>query len=97
MQKQPTRAALLNRVKILEAQLPCNLATASRELRRCGPDRFLASGLIVSITDLSGKQIVPPFQCTDGFEQATIDALQTQIKKTKDLQDISGVISCPQS
>ena len=92
MTKQQTRAALLNRIKVLEAQLPCNLSKASRDLRQCGTDQFMASGLIISITDLTGKEIVEPFQCSDGLEQATINALQAQIKKTRALQEIGGKV-----
>jgi len=50
----------------------------------------MASGLIISITDLTGKEIAKPFQCSDGLEQVTIDALQAQIKKTRALQEIGG-------
>lgn len=73
-----------------KAQLPCNLKSAYNNLNGIGPAKYMASGVIVSITDLNGNQIVPPFMCADGLEKATIEALQSQIKKTRNLQEIKN-------
>lgn len=83
--KQKTRKELYNEIKVLKAGQLYTLKTASEELNKCGCDKYMASGLIVTITDLSGREVVKPFMCADGLETETIKALQIQIKKTKDL------------
>jgi len=79
-------------VAVLKAQLPCYLASASKELEKTSAERFMASGVVISITDLTGKLVVTPFMCADGLESATIAALKSQIKKTLDLQAISSKV-----
>lgn len=91
MAKKKTYKQLQIENEVLKAQLPCWLHKAHNDLLKCGVDRFMASGLIISVTSLNGEQIVIPFMCADGLEQQTIEALQGQIKKTQALQELSKV------
>ena len=84
-----TKQQLLNRIKSLESQIHCNLYAAYRELDGLTASKYMASGVIVTITNLSGVSICTPFMCADGLEGATIDSLKSQIKKTLDLHSIT--------
>lgn len=84
---KPTWAELEKRVKILEAYLTTHLFGAYRDLDNLGCDKYMASGLIVTITNLDGISVCKRFVCVDGLEQDTINCLKKQIKKTLDLQE----------
>lgn len=83
-----TKAVLEMEIKSLKAQLRCSLYTAHRELEKVGTKRMMGSGVIVTITSISGKELVQPFMCADGLVDETIEVLQEQIKTTVELGDI---------
>lgn len=85
--RRPTYAALQAEIKALKAQSPVHLKSAYAELEKCNVARYMASGLIVTITNLSGVEVVTPFMCQDGLEADTIKALQSQIRKTQAITD----------
>lgn len=87
MAKKPSYATLLAENKALKAHMPTTIKAAYGQLEKCGCDRYLASGLIVTITNLSGIAVVEPFMCQDGLEADTIKALQSQLLKTQALTD----------
>lgn len=78
-------------IKVLRASLLCHLKAAYHDLKNCGVNRYMASGLVITITNLEGKEVVEPFMCQDGLEESTISALQQQIKKTETLALISKI------
>lgn len=88
MSKAKTKAVLEMEIKSLKSQLHCSLYAAHRELEKVSTKRMMASGVIVTITSLNGKELVQPFMCADGLEVETIEALQRQIKTTVVLGEI---------
>lgn len=86
--KQKSREALEAEIKMLRASLRCNLAVASKQLGDVTNKRFMASGVIVSITSLNGSPLVEPFVCSDGLTQETVSALRKQIQITKNISEI---------
>lgn len=60
------------------------LAMAHGDALKLGKDKYMASGVIVSVRDLSGKTVLQPVMITDGFSQELIEALRRDIKRTYD-------------
>lgn len=85
-----TYTQLVTENTVLKSQLPYNLKDAYQKLELCDVSRFMASGVIVTITDLKGAVVAPSFMCVDGLETDTITALRGQIKKTQNLQSIGA-------
>ncbi len=79
-----TRARLEATIAELRASRCASLRIAHDQLGSCNRDRMMASGLIISITNIDGSLRVAPFLCTDGFSDETIAALRTQIRYTND-------------
>ena len=69
------------------AQLEASMLHTQREaytgLPKAGKDSMMASGVIVTLTALGGRQIVPPFVITDGLSPDTIQALQHDLAITQ--------------
>lgn len=64
------------------------LAQAHEAMMNTGTDRYMASGVIVTITNINGvgETIVGPFMIKDGLSKETIKALRADIKATYDLR-----------
>ena len=64
------------------------LAQAHEAMLKTGTDRYMASGVIVTITNINGtgETIVGPVMIKDGLSQETIRALRADIKATYDLR-----------
>ena len=60
------------------------MASAFRDTLKLGKDRYMASGVLIQVTDLSGKVLIGPVMITDGLSQGTIDALRADIKASYD-------------
>jgi hypothetical protein len=82
--QKPTRARLEATIAELRASRGASLSIAHDQLGSCNRVRMMASGLIISITNIDGSQRVEPFLCTDGFSDETIAALRNQIRYTND-------------
>ena len=61
-----------------------NLVNAYRNVAKTGKDKYMASGVIVTITNLNGVNIVDPVMIADGLSAETIAALQADIKAHHD-------------
>lgn len=57
-----------------------NLVAAHRNVKKASKQHYMASGVIVTITNLSGVNIVDPVLIADGLSDETIAALQADIK-----------------
>lgn len=79
--KKPTRAELARKVKELEAQLAFTYHNASLTISKAG-DSHMASGVLVQLHSLGGKEITPPFVVRDGLSQETINALHADIVRS---------------
>jgi hypothetical protein len=83
-QSKPTYAQLLQQIKTIKALQISTLKDASRDLtsEKAGASRLMASACIVSITDASGADIVPPFGIRDGLSHETLQALRDDVKRS---------------
>ena len=81
--KKPTRSELASKVKELEAQLSHSLYYASVELPKAG--NLMASGVLIQMTALGGREVVPPFVIKDGLSKETIEALHKDIVRSFNL------------
>lgn len=62
------------------------LSAAYREIAKANTDKYMASGVIITVQNLSGATIVEPFMVQDGLSADTIAALQADIKRSYDLR-----------
>lgn len=78
--KAKSRADLLREIGELKAQLASNYHFASLALPKAA--NLMASGVVVTLTALGGREIMPPVLITDGLSAATIDALLDDIARS---------------
>jgi len=62
------------------------LAKAYKDIKKADKQRYMASGVIITIQNLSGTVIVESVMISDGLSDATISALQADIKATYDFR-----------
>lgn len=73
--------AILERKNMeLEAQLPHVYPNADRDLKKASRQTMMASGLLIQIHALGGREICRPFVLRDGLSDATIEALRDELK-----------------
>lgn len=81
--KGPTKAHLARQIKELKAQLAHVYHYASLTLPKAKD--LMASGVMVELSGLGGKEITPAFVIRDGLSQETINALQKDIARSYEL------------
>lgn len=79
-----TKAQLQRKVLELEAQLASTYHFAAATLPKCG-DVLMASGVLVQLSGLGGRELVVPFVIKDGLSASTIAALHADILRSYDL------------
>ena len=75
-------AELENKLRSAEAYQVHKLHFASYALDKLSTDMMGGSGVIISITYLSGKPIVDPTVISDGLSPETIAALQADMRRS---------------
>ena len=75
-------ASLNRRVVELLGQLSSTYTSAYRALDKTGVDHLTASGVMVTLTALGGRQLAEPFCLRGGLSEATIAALKADIKRS---------------
>lgn len=83
--KAKTRADLLREIRELHAQLVHVYHFADAELHKCGTDRMMASGVLVTLTANGGRELVTPFMVKDGLSAETIAGLRADIARSYEL------------
>ena len=73
---------LENKLRSAEAYQVHKLHFASYALEKVSTDRMRGSGVIISITALSGKPIVDPTVVSGGLSPETIAALQADMRRS---------------
>ena len=86
--KKPTYKELERKLLECEAQSATAARGALRLLPKAG-DCLMASAVIVHLTALGGREIVPVFAIRDGLSAATLAALKADIERTMDLSKFS--------
>lgn len=85
MNKKPSRLAqALRELRQWKAGDIMFLSKAHADLKRVGRERFLGSGVILSITALNGTDLVEPVLINDGLSDETIEALRRDVKRAYD-------------
>jgi hypothetical protein len=82
--KTKTRADLQREVKELTAQLAATYHFASAQLPKAG-DALMASGALLQLHALGGRELICPVVIRDGLSADTIAALQRDIARSYDL------------
>jgi hypothetical protein len=80
--KTETRADLARRVKELTAQLASTYHFAAAELHKAGQDRMMASGVLLQLHALGGREIIAPVVIRDGLSAETIAAIRADIVRS---------------
>ena len=81
-QKQRTRAELARKVKELEAQLTHRYHFASATLAKAGG--LAGSAVILELTALGGREVIPPVAIRGGLSSETIAAIRADIARSYD-------------
>lgn len=83
--KTLTRADLQRQIKELNAQLAHVYHFAHRELPKASTNHMMASGVLLTVTALGGRELMTPVMIKDGLSLDTIEALQRDIKRSYEL------------
>ena len=73
---------LENKLRSAQAYQVHKLHFASYALDKLSTDKMLGSGVIISITYLSGKEIFEPTMISNGLSPETIAALQADMRRS---------------
>lgn len=85
MEKRANRetvASLRRKVADLSAQLIHLYQVADSQVEKAGQRHLMASGAIVQITALGGREIVPPVLIRDGLSDETIAAIRADLRRS---------------
>lgn len=80
--KGPTKAELQRKIKELEAQQAYTYHVASLGLPKADEAHFMASAVVLELTALGGREIIPPVAIVNGLSPDTIEALQRDIARS---------------
>lgn len=80
--KGKTRADLLRENMELRAQLAHVYHFASAEIHKAGTDRMTASGVLLQLYALGGREIICPVVIRDGLSADTIEALRRDLARS---------------
>lgn len=83
--KKPTRAQLQRKLLELEANLASTYHFADAYLSKIKEGSFMASGVVLQITALGGKEVIPPVMIADGLSPETIAAIRKDIVRSHEL------------
>lgn len=80
-----TRAQLERQVLELESQLAHRYEFARLEIDRAGTAKMMASGVLLQLTAVGGKEIINPVMIKDGLSDETIAAIKADLTRSYDL------------
>ena len=80
--KRTTKAQLEREVKELKAQLAGTLHFASVGLKSASVSCMLGGGVILELTGLGGRELIPPVCIYDGLSDETLEALQEDFRRS---------------
>lgn len=82
--KRKTRADLEREIMELKAQMAGTYHFAAATIDKAG-DVLMASGALLRINALGGREIIPPVLIKDGLSRATIEAIHADLSRSYDL------------
>ncbi len=83
--KTKTNADLKREVLELSAQLAHAYHFANADLHKAGTAHKMASGVLLQLTAIGGKEIICPVMIKDGLSEETIAAIRKDLKRSYDL------------
>lgn len=86
--KKPTRKDLERQVLELKAQLAFGYASASSDVEKAGTNHMMASGVLLQLTALGGREIIKPVVIRDGLSDETIEALKKDLARSYELATV---------
>ena len=84
-------AARDRRILELEAQLLFAYTNAYKEIEKTSTQFLMASGIIVQLSALGGRELCKPFMIADGLSDETIAAIKADIKRSYDRSTINKI------
>lgn len=85
MTKKETKTDLARKLREALAGQAYVYAYASEAIEKAGTEHLMASGAVVTITALGGREIVAPVLIRDGLSAATIAAFQADLLRSYEL------------
>ncbi|MBB3017635.1 hypothetical protein FHR70_000675 [Microvirga lupini] len=83
--KKPTYRDLERKVMELNGQLAYVYAFASKDIAKASTDHLMASGVLLQLTVLGGREIIKPVVIRDGLSHETIEALKKDLARSFEL------------
>jgi len=83
--KKPTRQDLERQILELNGQLAYVYAQASRNIEKASTNHMMASGVLLQLTALGGREIIKPVVICDGLSDETIEALKKDLARSYEL------------
>jgi hypothetical protein len=77
-----TYAQLMQENIQLRGQLPCMYKAALRDINKASVDHLMASGCLITLTALGGRELITPIVIKDGLSLETIQALTSDITRS---------------
>ena len=88
--KKLTYNQLLQKVKELRAELPISYTMANSTIDKASVDKLMASGVMLQLTGIGGREIIEPIIIRDGLSKETIDAIKADIKRSFAIATLSN-------
>lgn len=79
-----TKADLRRKVAELESQLAHVYHFADAQIDKAGAP-LMASGVVMTLTAIGGREIIPPVCIKDGLSPATIAAIRADLRRSYEL------------
>jgi len=83
--KRKTKAELERENMELRAQLAYVYATVQSQICKANTEHMMASGVLLQLTALGGRQLITPVVIRDGLSDETIDALRKDLLRSYEL------------
>ncbi len=80
-----TRAQLERQILELSAQLSHVYTFATSTIDKASTAHLMASGVLLQLTGIGGKEIINPVMIKDGLSPETIAAIKADLKRSYDL------------
>ena len=89
--KKPTRQQLERKLLEAESSALGRYGSAHRNIGKASTDHLMASGVLLQLTALGGREIINPVVIRDGLSADTIECLKRDIRRSNDLACAFGV------
>jgi hypothetical protein len=82
---KPTRQQLERQILELESQLAHRYRFAELEIDKASTAKMMASGVLLQLTALGGREIINPVVIRDGLSPETIAAIKADLHRSYEL------------